>query len=51
MAIYASSFTFNDHEFNWAVSLMLYCNVHILMGMNCSSDNIPADRSVLLTDF
>ena len=34
MVINASSFTFNDHEFNWEVSLMLYCDVHILIGMN-----------------
>ena len=32
MVIYASSFTFNDHEINWAVSTMLYCDVHILNG-------------------
>ena len=31
MVIYASSFTFNDHRFNLALSCMLDFDVHILM--------------------
>ena len=53
MVIYASSFTFNDHELNWAVSTMLYCDVHIFNGDKLNAV-VTISRSIRLyyvTDF